>query len=288
MDDIVAALDGAEKQELADKVAANTVAGMIKLLPEMDTFSGNEKSAIETVKDAYDKLTPEQQKLILEEQVDKLNALISRIESIEKVEQFTTVVDSIKGSRAGEGKSKLDMATKILEMMTDQQKQLITSEVMDSYNSAVSAFKAGTVFKSGDAYYKVLSSGNVTYNKPADKKTMTTCTIPNQVKKRGYLYKVVKISIGALNGCENLKWVIIHKNIGSIGKYAFKNTPKLKRIKIMSKLLTDGKVVSAFAGAGKKKGADLTVKTPKEYEGKYADLFKSEGKLNEKAIVKAA
>ena len=69
---------------------------------------------------------------------------------------------------------------------------------------------------------------------------------------------------------------------------AFKNTPKLKRIKIMSKLLTDGKVVSAFAGAGKKKGADLTVKTPKEYEGKYADLFKSEGKLNEKAIVKAA
>ena len=30
------------------------------------------------------------------------------------------------------------------------------------------------------------------------------------------------------------------------------------------------------------------IKTPKEYEGKYADLFKGEGKLNEKAIVKAA
>ena len=56
----------------------------------------------------------------------------------------------------------------------------------------------------------------------------------------------------------------------------------------MTTKLNDGKVVKAFAGAGKKKGVDLTVKTPKGYEEKYEDLFKKEGKLNEKATVKAA
>ena len=288
LEDITVALDEALKQEEIDTVAANTVTSMIKLLPEVDKASENEKSAIETVKDIFDNLTSEQQKLISDEQVEKLNALIIKIGNIEKSEQFSSVVDSIKGSKAGEGKAKLDMATKILAMLTDEQKKFITSEVMDSYNSAVSAFKTGTVFKSGDAYYKILPSGNVSYNKPANKESMTSCTIPNQVKKRGYLYKVVKISIGALNGFGNLRWVIVHKNIESIGKYAFKNTPKLKRIKIMSKKLTDGRVVRAFAGAGKKKGAELTVKTPKDYEGKYEALFKSEGKLNEKAAVRVA
>ena len=176
------------------------------------------------------------------------------------------------------------MATKILAMLTDEQKKFITSEVMDSYNSAVSAFKAGTVFKSGDAYYKVLSSGNVTYNKPADKKTMTTCTIPNQVKKRGYLYKVVKISINAFKNCTRLKKVLVHKNIVSIGKCAFKNTPALKRLIILGKEVDS--ITSAFTGAGMTRGKDLACEVPASRVNSYNIRFKKTGNLNAKAKVK--
>lgn len=64
LDDMVAALDDADKIELADMVASITVSTMIKMLPEVDVVSLSEKSAIKMVKDGFDKLTPEQKKLV--------------------------------------------------------------------------------------------------------------------------------------------------------------------------------------------------------------------------------
>ena len=72
------------------------------------------------------------------------------------------------------------------------------------------------------------------------------------------------------------------------GKNAFYNTPKLKTISVQSKLFGTGKVVSAFKEAGMNRGAGLTVKTPRGYASTYEKLFVGEGKLNKKAVVKAA
>ena len=62
---------------------------------------------------------------------------------------------------------------------------------------------------SGNGYYKVLSNGDVTYHHPADK-TITSAVVPNQVKKGKFLFKVIKVSNYAFDGCENLLWIVIH------------------------------------------------------------------------------
>ena len=53
----------------------------------------------------------------------------------------------------------------------------------------------------------------------------------------------------AFDGCENLKWVLIHKNIRVIGEYAFNGTKSLKRIRVMGTGFVEGKVIDAFMKA---------------------------------------
>lgn len=131
----------------------------------------------------------------------------------------------------------------------------------------------------------MLPSGNVSYNKPVDKASIVNITVPNSVLKGGFRFSVVKISVGAFKNCKKLEWVIIGKNVANIGKYAFKNTPKLQSIKIQSKKYKQGTVENAFSGAGKNSGKNLIVKVPKGYVQSYNKLFKGEGKLNKNASV---
>ncbi|MBR3352852.1 MAG: leucine-rich repeat protein [Erysipelotrichaceae bacterium] len=173
------------------------------------------------------------------------------------------------------------------DALTDAQKALLPKSAEELLVAAEEAYTKDRTFQCGDAMYKVLPSGNVSYNRPSDTKC-TSAVVPNQIKKNGYLYKVVKVSIGAFKNCENLKWVVINKNVGAIGKYAFKNTPSLTKINIKSRILKTGKVVSAFASGGKNNGTKLLVKTPSAYVDSYESLFKGEGLLNAEAKVQAA
>ena len=283
-----AAIQEAEKAK-ADKEAADAVEAVIDALPA--DIATSDKEQIEAAKKAYNALTADQKKLVPEDKVAKLNKAVKDIKTLEDekvVEEFTKAVDAIKNAKAGEGKGKLTVANAIYDTLTDDQKTLVSEETMSTYNDAIYAFTEGIVFRSGDAYYKVLPSGNVTYNKPVDKEHITSCFVPAQVKKYGFLYKVVKVSINAYKDCPNLEWVVVHKNIGNIGKYAFKNTPKLKTIKILTTSLKSGKVTNTFVGAGVGKGTGLTVKVPNRYVKTYNSLFKGEGGLNAKAKIQAA
>ena len=130
---------------------------------------------------------------------------------------------------------------------------------------------------SGNGYYKVLSNGDVTYHHPADK-TITSAVVPNQVKKGKFLFKVIKVSNYAFDGCENLKWIVIHRNIRVIGEDAFNGTAALTKINVKGSRIVSGKVTDAFEGSGK--NGRLTVKVPKNKVNEYRKLFTGEGGLN--------
>ena len=285
---VVDKLEQAE-QDLADAEVAQVVVDLIDALPA--TPSTSDEYQIEVARTAYNNLTSEQKKLVPETAVNQLVKAEQGLVNAEVAEQFTTAVNAVPGNKAGEGKALLDKVTAIYQTLTADQKAIITQETLDLYDEEVAAFKKGRKFRSGDGYYRLLSNGDVTYLYPADK-SVKSAVVPNQVKKGKFLFKVIKISTMAFDGCENLKWIVIHKNIRVLGDHAFSGTKSLKRIRVMGTGFTDGKVVDAFlkagSGSGRNYGAKLKVKVPASKVKEYEALFKGEGKLNMKATVTAA
>lgn len=264
-------LDRINKSFQAIEEAAENVKAQIEKL-------SNDQEDIETVKAAYDALTEEQKTLIPESAREKLQKALESINDTGRVDAFIKAVVEAKG--------KPDEATSIFNTLTDGQKNLIPAETMALYEEELAAYKSGRKFRSGDAYYKVLSNGDVTYLYPADKGAKNA-TVPNQVKKGKFKFKVIKISAGAFKNCKSLEWVVINKNIRVIGEDAFKNTPALRTINVKGSGIQTGKAVKAFNGAGKDAGRKLTVKVPKTKYTEYKSLFKGEGKLNQIAFIKA-
>ena len=238
-------------------------------------------------------LTAAQQALVPKAAKDRLTAVDEAVKAKEggddqkAADACMEKIEAIKKQPAGKGKAATEEARAAFDQLTDAQKALLPKSAESLLTAAEEAYTKDRTFQCGDNWYKVLPSGNVSYNRPADS-DCTSATVPNQIKKNGYMYKVVKVSIGAFKNCTSLEWVVINKNIQIIGEYAFKNTPSLTKIKVLTRQLKAGKVVKAFAAGGKSNGAKLTVKTPSTYVAPYDSLFKGEGLLNQKATVKAA
>ena len=172
------------------------------------------KTAVDAVLKQYDALTEEQKALLPTAEKEKIEALKAAFagpseEDQQIAEDFTEAVNALPTNKAGEVKAQLDSMTELLSSMTEEQKALIPESTMAAYQEAVDAFEPGRQFCSGDGYYKVLSNGDVTYHHPADK-TITSAVVPNQVKKGKFLFKVIKVSNYAFDGCENLLWIVIH------------------------------------------------------------------------------
>ena len=158
----------------------------------------------------------------------------------------------------------------------DAQKALVKQETYNLYDEEVAAFKRNRQFRSGDAYYKVLSNGDVTYLKPASR-DIEDVTVPNQVKKGKFFFKV---SNNAFRNCKNLKWAVISKNVYVFGQYIFARDEKLTKVKVLGTGFKSGKVSDAFVRAGK--NGKLTVKVPGNKVDEYRELFTGEGGLNGK------
>ena len=130
-----------------------------------------------------------------------------------------------------------------------------------------------TVRDLNGVFYKITSSDSVEYVKPVNR-SVTKVTIPTNVSLSGKIYKVTSISNRAFNGCIKLKTVIIGKNIVLIGKKAFANCKKLKKITIKTKLLKFKSVGSrAFRGIYIKP----TVKLPKKQRKIYKKILEAKG-----------
>ena len=272
----------ASEKDKADREAADKVIELINEIPVI--ISTADRDQIEAARKAYDALTEDQKKLVPADVLEKLEdaeeALAKADEEI--AERFTQAVNSVPGNKAGEGKGLVDEATAIYETMTDAQKAIVAPETYDLYDEELAAFAKDRKFRSGDGYYRVLSNGDVTYLYPADK-TIEDTMVPNQVKKGKFFFKVIKVSTLAFDGCENLKWVVIHKNIRVLGESIFRDTPSLKKINILGTGFRSGKVENAFVKADEGK---LIVKVPASKVADYTSLFVGEGQL--KGTVKAA
>ena len=258
---------------------------LIKTLPEKVTLENSD--LVKALRALYDSLSDDQKKLIPEGDVNKLTDAEEKIKELkeaaekdEKIaEQFTAAVNAVPGAKAGTEKGLLDKATEIYSAMTDAQMALVKEETYDLYNEEIAAFKRNRQFRSGDAYYKVLSNGDVTYLKPASK-NIEDVTVPNQVKKGKFMFKVIKISNNAFRNCKNLKWAVISKNVYVFGQYIFARDEKLTKVKVLGTGFKSGKVSDAFVRAGK--NGKLTVKVPGNKVDEYRELFTGEGGLNGK------
>jgi hypothetical protein len=289
---VEAAVTADEEKEEKDKEAADAVTALIDALPAADKATKEDRAAVDAAKEALGKLTSAQKEYVPATAIQKLSEVDEAVKKKESgddekaADEVAAMINALKGTAAGKGKAATVAARDAFESLTDYQKTLLPKSAESLLKDAEEAYTVDRTFQCGDNWYKVLPSGNVTYNRPADS-ACKYVTVPNQIKKNGYYYKVVKISIGAFKNCTALEWVVINKNIEVIGSYAFKNTPALTKIKVMTKQLDTGKVVNAFKSAGKNNGKGITVKTPNGYTYRYEDLFKGEGGLNENAKVQS-
>jgi hypothetical protein len=262
------------------------VMAVISALPDDVTLEDEE--LVEAARYMYDLLSENQKTLIPEEAVRKLEEAEAKIRELKEAaqavaEQFTEAVNAVPGNKAGEGKGLVDKATEIYNSMTDAQKALVSADTMALYDEEVAAFKKNRQFRSGNAYYKMLSNGDVTYLKPASR-DIEDVTVPNQVKKGKFFFKVIKISNNAFRNCENLKWAVIGKNVYVLGQYIFARDENLTKVRVLGNGFKSGKVTDALVKAGK--NGKLTVIVPGSKVNEYYELFTGEGGLN--GSVKAA
>ena len=125
--------------------------------------------------------------------------------------------------------------------------------------------KKGMQIKTKTAIYKITSvkgSRTVCYQRP--RKSYRKIVIPDTITYLGKKYKVTAIKVGACKKQPKLKQVVIGKNVKTIGKQAFYQCKKLKKVQIKSKGLQKvGK--QAFQGTHRK----IVIKMPKR-RTKYA------------------
>ncbi len=134
-----------------------------------------------------------------------------------------------------------------------------------TYKVTKSAVKGGTV--------EVLKAKN---------KQITSVEVPDAVTINGVTYKVTSIAKNAFSGCAKLRSVVIGKNVKSIGAKAFYKCKKLKNITIKTtklKAKTVGK--QAFKGTPKK----INLKVPKKKMKLYKKILKAKG-ISKKAKYK--
>jgi hypothetical protein len=286
MNDVKAAADAAGED--ADKKAAKAVEDEIAALPEADKATAADKAAADKAKADYDALTDAQKALVPTDAVDKMNAVKAAADQAaeeekkakEEVAALDEKVAAVKAAKNGaDGKKAAEDAKDYYDKMSDDAKALMTDEEKAAYEASQEAYKMDKTFESGEGVFRVLSNGEVTFLKPLHPEN-TWFVVPNQVKKNGFMYKVVKVSTKAFMGCEKATKIKIGKNVQSIGAYAFKNTPAMGKLIMLTSKLASGKVKDSFVSGGKDKGAKLTNEVPSGKSSAYESLFKGEGGMN--------
>lgn len=145
--------------------------------------------------------------------------------------------------------------------------------------------KIGKVYTSGNYRYRIINAstaGRGTVTLVSAVKKTASVTVPDVVKIGGKNFKVTAIGGGAFKGNTKLNYVVIGKNVKTIGANAFYGCKNLKMITVKNTTMTS-KTLSAKAFAGTP--AKLIVKVPATKLTYYKKLFVVKG-LSKKAVVK--
>lgn len=144
---------------------------------------------------------------------------------------------------------------------------------------AVSALKKGDTAKKNGITFKVLSVSKKTVSVSKVKSSKKGITIPATVTIKGVKCKVVQIGSRAFKGLNKMTSVVIGKNVTKIGKAAFLNCKKLKKVTFKGK-----GVKTIQKNAFKKTASKVTVKVPKSM--KKADKTKLLNKMTKNGMSK--
>lgn len=145
--------------------------------------------------------------------------------------------------------------------------------------------KVGQVIKAEGQYgvftYRVTGKDTVEVKSITAKgKAKKSVKIFDKIKASGKTWKVTGVAANALKGSRKMESLTIGKNVTKIGKNAFANCGKLKKVTVKSKKITAiGK--NAFKGMNKK----ATIKVPKAQKKNYTKLL-NKAKLSKKVAIK--
>ena len=157
---------------------------------------------------------------------------------------------------------------------TDKPETTNTPQKTPDQGKSQKTAKKGMQIKTKTAIYKITSvkgSRTVCYQRP--RKNYRKIVIPDTITYLGKKYKVTAIKAGACRKQPKLKQVVIGKNVKTIGKQAFYQSKKLKKVQIKSKCLQKvGK--QAFQETHRK----MVIKMPKGKRGKYKTIIKIHNK----------
>lgn len=132
--------------------------------------------------------------------------------------------------------------------------------------------KAGEIRVVAGTSYKVLNEQTVQFKQAS--KTAAKVVIPSVVTIQEKNYKVTEIASKAFKNNKKTKQVVIPTTVKKIGKQAFFNCKKLKKITVKTKSLTKKSVAAkAFKGVNPK----VTIKVPKAKVKAYQKLFRAKG-----------
>ena len=131
----------------------------------------------------------------------------------------------------------------------------------------------GSDFTASNGYkYKFVTKDKVEYC--GTSASFVSVNVPDTIVVHGKKYPVVSIAAKAFAKHKSLKSVTIGKNVTSIGKKAFYNCKKLKKIKIRTGKLTKRNVGSkAFSGIH----AKAVFKVPGNKLSQYKKMIRSRG-----------
>lgn len=144
-------------------------------------------------------------------------------------------------------------------------------------NTQYTGLSAGSRFTASGVNYKVTAEGQVQYVKSIKSKKGSV-RIPDTVYYRSNVYTVTSIAAKAFRKNTKITAVTIGKNITSIGKQAFYGCKKLKKITVLTTVLTEKNTGSAaFKGISKKASVRLPQKLTAKQKKNYRKWLKKQG-----------
>ena len=139
------------------------------------------------------------------------------------------------------------------------------------------------VVKYKDAYYRIISNNAVAYK--SFKGKGRSVVIPDKIKIKNRYYKVTVILDYALKNNKKIQNITIGKNIKKIGREAFYNCKRLKKITVKTNAISQKMIgKNAFKKAGASNYKKLIVKVPKKKKI-YKIIFRKKG-LSKKVQIK--
>lgn len=141
-----------------------------------------------------------------------------------------------------------------------------------------------SIVKYKDASYRIISDNTVAYKLFTGKGK--NVVIPDKIKVKSRYYKVTVILNCALKNNKKIQNITIGKNIKKIGKEAFYNCKKLKKMTVKTDALSQKTVdKNAFKKAGVNNYKKFVVKVPRKKKKMYKIIFIKRG-LSKKVKIK--